>query len=488
MMGDDGTVEASKAATETRIKVGEPQTSGRIKKVTTYAVTTPAQSATDRPVVVRHRYSEFDFLRSWLCKTYPGMLVPPMPEKVMSPSQEDIQERVRSLEEFINDVYVNPYLKEDAILNGFLTTEDSTWTGLMNEATKFPEARVASEESNSESVGRKRWIAMLDRQVLPENPESSVTVLNNQLYRIAGLADGCVDTATRMWQNAQHYAASIQMWQERIRGESAGLETTANIEDSQAAVSKLLNDQSHMLKIVADRGTMWRDTSLFQPQECKQLLLANSRDKMRLIGAMKNLLSRRASALKDYRSAWHQKEKCGAQVQKFKDSGKGDKVAKKLAQAETLLVKLEENLEAERLRLERITKAVLLSEVARALHQMLLQYKRVIGQFAVLQAASAVKMQKIWKGLLDDLVLDTDDMATLAKKTVGGQPMDTLPYCQFFPDVSADDVSAAPGSAAAAAFGGDDLDDEPADAAAAAPEAPVLDDDDVDGLSTEVDL
>ena len=299
--------------------------------MTTYAVTTPAPSATDRPVIVRHRYSEFDFLRKWLCDTYPGMLVPPMPEKVMSPSQEDIQERVRSLEEFINDVCSNPYLKTDALLNGFLTTEDSQWTKLMQEAVKFPSARVASEEASAQSPGRKVWIAMLDGQTLPENPESSCTVLDNQMQRIAGLADGCVETATRMWQNAQHYAASIQMWQERIRGESAGLETTAQIDGGQAAIAKLLNDHSHMLKIVADRGTMWRDTALFQPQECKQLLLATARDKMRMIEALKNLLGRRSAALKDYRQAWHNKDRCTAQIQKYKDSGKGDKVVRSSA-------------------------------------------------------------------------------------------------------------------------------------------------------------
>jgi hypothetical protein len=309
-----------------RIKVGEPQTTGRLKKVTTYAVTTPSPTDDGQSMIVRHRYSEFDFLRNWLCNTYPGMLVPPMPEKVMSPSQEDIAERVRALEEFINDVISNPYLKTDALLNGFLTTEDSPWTKLMSEATKFPTARVASEESRGESPGRKVWLEMLDTHELPENPESSCTVLDNQMQRIAGLADGCVETATRLWQNAQHYAAAIQMWQERLRGESAGLETTAQIDGAQPAISKLLNDHSHMLKVVADRGTMWRDTALFQPQECKQLLLATSRDKMRMVAALKNLLTRRAAALKDYRQAWHSKDRCSGTIQKYKDSGKGDKV------------------------------------------------------------------------------------------------------------------------------------------------------------------
>ena len=128
---------------------------------------------------------------------------------------------------------------------------------------------------------------------------------------------------------------------------------------------------------------------------------------------------------------------------------------------------------------------MLLSEVARAIHQLLQQYKRVIGQFAVLQAASAVKMQKIWKGLLDELALDTDEMASLAKKTVGGEPMATLAYCQFFPDV----IEGAPasGSAAAAAFGGDDV-DGPAVLSSAAPANPMDEGDDAEDASTEVDL
>jgi len=129
-----------------------------------------------------------------------------------------------------------------------------------------------------------------------------------------------------------------------------------------------------------------------------------------------------------------------------------------------------------------VTKAVLLSEVARAVHQLLQQYKRVIGQFAVLQAASAVKMQKIWKGLLDDLALDTDEMAGLAKKTVGGEPMATLAYCQFFPDIPEGGAKMA---ATAQAFGGSDIDEE-FGAAAAPPTLP--EDAEEDDTTTEVDL
>ena len=85
---------------------------------TTYLVTCALS-----PEGVRRRYSDFEWVRDLLVARYHGIAVPLMPEKRMVGNQGKafIEERMGGLENFMQLILSNPYLRNDATLRMFLT-------------------------------------------------------------------------------------------------------------------------------------------------------------------------------------------------------------------------------------------------------------------------------------------------------------------------------------------------------------------------------
>lgn len=53
------------------------------------------------PFEVQRRFNEFYILRETLLATWPGLYIPPIPEKSVNPSGEELLERVRLLNIFV---------------------------------------------------------------------------------------------------------------------------------------------------------------------------------------------------------------------------------------------------------------------------------------------------------------------------------------------------------------------------------------------------
>ena len=76
---------------------------------------------------VRRRYSDFTLLRQILCKYYPKMFIPPLPEKKMGNKrfqQEFIERRMKFLQLFIDEVIKNESFKANEALIIFLNFND----------------------------------------------------------------------------------------------------------------------------------------------------------------------------------------------------------------------------------------------------------------------------------------------------------------------------------------------------------------------------
>ncbi|KAJ2855025.1 Sorting nexin, cytoplasm-to-vacuole targeting pathway/endosomal sorting [Coemansia erecta] len=91
---------------------------------------------------VRRRYSEFESLRSCLCRLYPTFIVPPIPEKhslaqyavLQKRAKEDqyiIERRKRLLERFLNHIAENPILSSEHIFHRFMENGVS-WTEVLH--------------------------------------------------------------------------------------------------------------------------------------------------------------------------------------------------------------------------------------------------------------------------------------------------------------------------------------------------------------------
>lgn len=76
---------------------------------------------------VLRRYSDFCWFHDQLCFLYPGIIMPPLPEKqaVGRFSTEFIESRRRGLEKFISRILKHPTLVNSEILVTFLEVDDA---------------------------------------------------------------------------------------------------------------------------------------------------------------------------------------------------------------------------------------------------------------------------------------------------------------------------------------------------------------------------
>lgn len=67
----------------------------------------------------KRRYSDFTLLVQYLSNTYPGVLVPVLPEKQM---QVHLEYRIRRLGFFLNECALHPVIRHDHVLHLFLSS------------------------------------------------------------------------------------------------------------------------------------------------------------------------------------------------------------------------------------------------------------------------------------------------------------------------------------------------------------------------------
>lgn len=118
--------------------VGTPESRGSyLAKHTTFLVALSSTGGLNASV--RRRYSDFSWLRSVLRARYVGLLVPSLPDKssvaavaairTAPASTAVLVARARGLTLFLTAVLASPYLRSDAAVLGFLSSEDCDWEG-----------------------------------------------------------------------------------------------------------------------------------------------------------------------------------------------------------------------------------------------------------------------------------------------------------------------------------------------------------------------
>ncbi len=140
---------------------------GGIHKVITYLVTVTKHpggaSAGAKPeqfcTPVRRRYSDFDWLVAIISQRYRGVWLPPLPEKnVINTAEAFIKERMSRLDQFLNRLLGNPYLRHDTALAAFLTVAPGAkWDALKKDHEK---AEQSVRDPNSLQFARPPQIAL----------------------------------------------------------------------------------------------------------------------------------------------------------------------------------------------------------------------------------------------------------------------------------------------------------------------------------------
>ena len=127
-----------------KIQVVDPQLLGTYVTYKVNTETDRKQFDQSRFTVVK-RYSDFDWLRQHLVRTYPGVIVPPLPEKSLIHKSESafVEMRRRSLQTFLNRIANHEVLCRDETFRRFL--QDS--------ADMFALHKKTMEEVNETKTG-----------------------------------------------------------------------------------------------------------------------------------------------------------------------------------------------------------------------------------------------------------------------------------------------------------------------------------------------
>jgi sorting nexin-1/2 len=112
-------------------------------KVTTRTTNPKYKACNAGDAVVMRRFSEFHMLFTKLHEEYPGVIVPPCPEKnqleKFRKSGAFIEQRRQALEVFINRVCSHRIIKHSDLLRMFLEADETTWHMEMQKLKSGPD-------------------------------------------------------------------------------------------------------------------------------------------------------------------------------------------------------------------------------------------------------------------------------------------------------------------------------------------------------------
>mmetsp|Transcript_4561 Transcript_4561/g.6881 ORF Transcript_4561/g.6881 Transcript_4561/m.6881 type:complete len:553 (+) Transcript_4561:77-1735(+) len=337
---------ASKELPRARIGVDSPETVGNaLNRHVVYRVFTEIRSVegVDTIYEVRRRFSDFVSLRESLVKRYIGLLIPPIPPKVVSMSplsskaaEEStlVQSRLRLLSDFVDGLGNLPWIADDPIITVFCSLDSEHWLKISEEkiSKTFP------------TPGNAMWLAVLSRSPQPPPVQQFEKVLSDTVNRLDSLQSS-TDIAFKAAHKASSAAMSradalfalkdgFQPW----RGESARFSALAvSLPDK---LSPSLADPTNNNEISAERGAAAvsagldayareadTEPSLFE----KSLAAACQWQQLSLI-AVKELITKRNALIDDIRK----QQKYLDSLQSLKAAGKTP-VTKKSSRTSRLL-------------------------------------------------------------------------------------------------------------------------------------------------------
>jgi len=127
-----------------KIAVGEPELrGGKLRGYHVYRVSSAASTVEH----VFRRYSDFVWLRTVLVKSFPGVFIPPLPEKklVGNKEQQFVEARRLDLQRWLQRVVVRQFLAEHEAVNLFLQRATASFDEEAKALTKTTEARQTHE-------------------------------------------------------------------------------------------------------------------------------------------------------------------------------------------------------------------------------------------------------------------------------------------------------------------------------------------------------
>lgn len=347
-------------------------------------------------LAVVRRYSDFVWLRAQMMKVYPGIIVPPLPEKLMVGrfSEDFVEGRRRALERFLMRVSIHHILRDCEHFKLFLEQSEQSFSN-MKRASKSQSKAASSimkgpskkgfwdmlsnaSHTIQNKIGAGKRRDKTDQDVVFDEVANYVSGLEQQL-------SGAYKSTQSMVSNHRDSASCLYEFglaftllgstenNSNLGGALAELGRTAD------AVSALSNEQ-------ADKEGLMLEDPL--------------RDYVRIVGSVRVALHERAKRVEKYEVALADLEIKKATVQRLvsHDSRSVGKVAtaqQQVNNAETQLQKAKEMMDL-------VTERVL-AESDRFKREKMVDLKRIIVDYVQVQIDYNKKVLNSWEELLPNI-------------------------------------------------------------------------------------
>eukprot|EP00743_Colponemidia_sp_Colp-15_P004107 GILK01004432.1.p1 GENE.GILK01004432.1~~GILK01004432.1.p1 ORF type:complete len:534 (+),score=93.84 GILK01004432.1:25-1602(+) len=336
--------------------------------------------------VVR-RYRDFEWLHAELGEKFPGIIIPPLPEKIIVGrfSPEFVESRRRMLDRFLTRIAHHEDLRYSADLKNFLEAKDSAFEtykdsimrrrkdsrGFMSVLNAFSQT-----VTNTLSGSRERSKTQVDLQF--DEMETYLTNLETQLINVHRNAEKLVarlsDTAGGLFEFG---LASTLLGQCESNGVGSSLNRLGSTADR---LSVTCHEE-------VERETLYFEEPL--------------KDYIRIVGAVKDALKTRTTALTALSAAEHNLDAKRTKSAKLAMQG-GKNMQDKQKQAEREVEDADRRVAECRLSLERITKS-LTREMQRFKEEKEKDIQQLLVDYVNMQLEHAKKVQAAWQALLSEV-------------------------------------------------------------------------------------
>ncbi|KAI9918456.1 hypothetical protein PsorP6_011961 [Peronosclerospora sorghi] len=385
------------------VKQGEGMNAYISYKICT--VTSRPQFAKTSFSVVR-RYRDFIWLHASLSALYPGVVVPPLPEKLLVGrfSPEFIESRRRALQVFLHRCCLHPELQHSEHVTTFLEARDDHLqafrTNPRHAALHSQRGALFQWLDDTMSTLSSTWIP--STTTLPKTPAD--LEVDDVMAYIEGLepimtglhkhAHGLTKRAREIADGLFEFGVSLT-----LLGKS---EANPSLQEGLRHIGQCSDQLSMLAAEHAEREALHFEEPIF--------------DYIRLVGAVKAALHKRHEVRCAYGAAVEELEAKEAVLGKLVKTSRGAAVDDKVQLAETDVRRAQQHVEDTKLEHDIVTERVL-REVERFKREKLVDFKHIILDYIQMQIEYSKKVEDEWQQVLPKLAkihVDTRAAATPA--------------------------------------------------------------------------
>ena len=385
---------ASVKAKDLFVSVGDPKTTGFIKKTTTYAVVTRIDGKDE--MVVRRRYSDFDWLYQVLHTRYTGIPIPGLPPKGMVKGDAFMAQRIVGLESFLKELVKNPFLREDATFNEFVRSHDTggDWDALKKVALE--KAKLPWEER----VEASRWREYLDSMENQGDITSVVNVASKFSDSLKSAIDGSLSKSKAYGDKSKTLAGGLD---DVHKAWEAFRNATFNLADGVESGCENLIERfkalDSILGTALDGTAMHGDFEMGRSTRSTNFFVETLGIVRGKLVSLRNVLTKYEALKKKERSAKMAHSKAVASYEASQAQGKEDKNdALKIS----MKTKESEADQAEK-ELKAMEISVALVQIPEVLSELRVEFEAKIIYFAKAEAAKESEQKEFWMEQLQKL-------------------------------------------------------------------------------------